>query len=463
MLCGLVNNDTCPFADICYLCHTKNNATATDNRMEELSNSVSTLAGADMYEYTEELDTRGFNRLWSTIRHGRRFLLKGLKPEYLGKPEFEALLRKEFELAIRLDHPSIVRVWGMEHLAGKGNCILMDYIEGVPLSTFMEAHPAQAERLRIAREVAESLAYIHTAGVWHRDLKPDNIMVTRSGRHVRLIDFGLGDSDDFVCFKGSGATRTFGAPEQTKEHRGDSRSDVYSFGRLMQYLHLPLRYAYVTRKCLLEDPDRRPSMENVLKSMKRAELWRWRVTIPVSAGIVAMTAAIVLSAPSKREPVRKGTEGPVQSPPTPPADTGALHTVPARIPAEAVRPAAVPAGTAATGTTSIPAKDRDVPAGRPDMDAFEMDYKTCLGRVIDEGTPYIKQYVEARKQGKEESDAGHIRAQAYEVFSAHWVAFITKWAQNGKSPDELNECETAIFKEVNGRWGKLMEEVDSRE
>lgn len=162
----------------------------------EFSNSVATLACADVSEHTEEVRSAGFNRLWVTTRHGRRFLLKGLKPEYCGKPEFE--------LGVRLDHPSIVRVWGMEHLPGKGSCILMDYIDGEPLSKFMESHPGKAERIRIAREVAESLVYIHAAGVWHRDLKPDNIMVTRSGRRIRLIDFSLGDSDDFVSFKGSG-------------------------------------------------------------------------------------------------------------------------------------------------------------------------------------------------------------------------------------------------------------------
>lgn len=425
---------------------------------EQLSNSIATLVHADVSDHTKEVESAGFNRLWVTTRHGRRFMLKGLKPEYCGKPEFEELLRKEFELLMRLDHPSIVRVWGMERLDGKGNCILMDYIDGEPLSKFMESRPPKADRLRIAREVAESLAYIHAVGVWHRDLKPDNIMVTHSGRHIRLIDFGLGDSDNFVSFKGSGATRTFGAPEQIRERRGDSRSDVYSFGKLMQYLQLPPKYALIRHSCLATDPARRPTMESVLKNMKRMEQWRWRVLVPASVGMAAIIIATILlstpkqdAPPSEKTPIPETTELNQTFGKT---NNAVPENVPA-VPATTAPPATAPANKV---TPTTPEQKQEAPTEETETDAFEKDRKACFRKILDEGTPYIEQYIEARKQGMNSEDAENIRQQAYEIVNTHWIPFITKWGYR-MTGEEGEKCNTLIQEEVIGHWAKLMEDA----
>lgn len=71
----------------------------------------------------------------------------------------------------------------------------------------------------------------------------------------------------------------------------------------MQYLHLPLRYADVWRKCLAEDPARRPTMEAVLQSMRRIESWWWRIAIYVAVGCIVIAVAMVLLVPSKPEAV----------------------------------------------------------------------------------------------------------------------------------------------------------------
>lgn len=423
--------------------------------MKDLSNSVATFSDADMREHTEELETAGFNRLWLTTRHGRRFLLKGLKPEYRGKPEFEALLRKEFELGMRLDHPSIVRIWGMEHTAEKGNCILMDYIDGEPLSEFMESHPVKAERLRIARELAESLVYIHAVGVWHRDLKPDNIMVTHSGRHIQLIDFGLGDSDNFVTFKSSGATRTFGAPEQIDEHRGDCRSDVYSFGKLMQYLHLPSRYAWLRHTCLAADPARRPTMESVLKSMKRMEKWRWDITVPVMAGTAAIAVAIMLAAPPEQDGTIPNEKKPLLGKTLPDLEFGKMNNAtPESVPADKARTEAVPATDKATAETTA----RKIPAGQPDMEKFDKDYKEFLRRAIEEGKPYMKQHREAVRLGKAENVLDSLSMQTYNVLLNHWRAFKEKWMERGVTADELGIRETDFYNNINSTWQEVWQE-----
>lgn len=145
-----------------------------------------------------------------------------------------------------------------------------------------------------------------------------------------------------------------------------------------------------------------------------------------------------------------------------PADTNLSRIVSVPVPADSVaaRPVEVSAGKVATEAPVQKATARETAVSRAVADTFETDYEACLSRVIDEGTPYIEQYVEARRQGWEGDDVDKIRTHAYEIFSAHWMAFVTKWAQNGKSVEEMEVCGETFVKEVNTRWAELMKEVD---
>lgn len=237
---------------------------------------------------------RRYSCLWIVTRHGRRFLLKGLPEKLRERAEFRAMMVKEFELGMKIDHPSVIRFYGYEDNPRLGPVIVMEFFDGDRLDSYLKDTPPSRDRVRVARELAVALEYIHALGVAHRDLKPDNILVGKMRHDIRLIDFGLGDSEDSVMFKSSAATPSYGAPEQIDGATGDSSSDVYSFGRIMSEMKLPFLYGPVIKRCLATEPSRRPSMKQVAARIRGvARLYR---RLPfVAVGVVALAVIVSMA------------------------------------------------------------------------------------------------------------------------------------------------------------------------
>lgn len=194
--------------------------------------------------------------LWRTDKDGRFRVYKALRHEYAGDPLYERLLRKEFEIGYSLSHPNICEYYGFVNLPSLGNCIEMEWIDGCSLDELMQRKAINKTlATKIIGEICDVLAYMHSKQVIHRDLKPSNIMLTYNGNNVKLIDFGLSDSDSHSVLKCSAGTQVYASPEQISEGAVDFRSDIFSLGCVID--RICPSFTSVARKCCRRDPDKR--------------------------------------------------------------------------------------------------------------------------------------------------------------------------------------------------------------
>lgn len=191
------------------------------------------------------------NILAKAKRYGRWWCLKGLRSDEAKLTAFRQMLQKEFELLMRAQHPSVVQAVGLEKVEGLGDCIIMEYVEGKTLSQRIKEGLDPQNASHIVDELLEAVAHIHAMGIVHRDLKPSNILLTRNGDSVKLIDFGLADTDAHAVLKQRAGTPKYMSPEQANGDVSDIRNDIYSLGVIMKQLPLPWAYHRVIKRCLL--------------------------------------------------------------------------------------------------------------------------------------------------------------------------------------------------------------------
>ena len=245
------------------------------------------VSDSDEHLTYEELTTRGFNRLVKVMRQGRWFLLKGLKPDFVQRPMYLDLLRKEYELSIRMDHPNIVKALYKEVNPEIGPCIVMEYVDGDTLEQFLKTNPSVAEKKKVLEQLLDALKYVHGKQIVHRDLKPSNILITRNGHNVKVIDFGLSDADDYALLKQPAGTQKYMAPEQKLPGvKIDSRADIYAFGMLLSEV-FPNRYRHIAAKSSRHDRERRyGSVDAVQKAFRHRDLWPRMAMVVIVLGLL---------------------------------------------------------------------------------------------------------------------------------------------------------------------------------
>lgn len=197
-------------------------------------------AGAqiDSYRIESEVARSGMATIYRAVdmRDQRTVALKIPHPDMEADPILFDRFQREAAIGEKLNHPSIMRVFGGEPRSRV--YMVMEWCDGRLLRQILnEGRIAPDRALRIAVAVLEALQYIHDNGVVHRDLKPENIMVDAND-NVKLIDFGIaGDSAarrlTYANLTAALGSPNYISPEQVKGKRGDGRSDVYAMGVIL--------------------------------------------------------------------------------------------------------------------------------------------------------------------------------------------------------------------------------------
>ena len=163
---------------------------------------------------------------------GRRVALKVLLQRFLNDPNFVERFRREAKAAAGLNQANLVSIYDWGEVDGT-YFIVMEYVEGETLKDLVrrQGRLGGSEAVRISLQLLAALEFAHRAGIVHRDIKPQNVMIDRDG-NVKVMDFGIARAGDSGMTEAGSilGTAQYLAPEQAKGHQVDERSDLYSVG-----------------------------------------------------------------------------------------------------------------------------------------------------------------------------------------------------------------------------------------
>lgn len=242
----------------------------------------------------------GHTRLFTATKYGKRYVLKCLKKDFLYTPVYQQALTKEFEIGLELEHPNICRTLSLEQLPELGTTIVMEHIDGETLKSLINRKSLTHELGRkIILQLMNALEYMHSKQIIHRDLKPSNIMITHTGQNVKIIDFGLSDSDAFFILKHPAGTTGFIAPEQfMPDAKAEPRTDIFSLGMVIAEIATSIgdkKLERIAKICTTHNPLLRPSSIEILRKRLLEKPQNRNVIILLGCIVLVLVVAIGIS------------------------------------------------------------------------------------------------------------------------------------------------------------------------
>lgn len=200
-------------------------------------------------KYTDirEIPSKGVYAYYTCHKGQDIFVLKGLKPQFQNKSQYTHVLQREYNKCSGLHHDGIVAYLDLVEIQEKGQCIVLEYVDGRPLNKYVAERHTDEEIFGVLGELAEALDYCHENKVVHGNLKPSNILIAKNGDHVKLIDFRAVNADESIE---SSVSLKYLAPElRDGTMQVDGSADIYSLGVLFKELSLNSSADNVIARC----------------------------------------------------------------------------------------------------------------------------------------------------------------------------------------------------------------------
>ena len=224
----------------------------------------------DRYEILERIGSGGMSDVYRARCHklNRLVAIKVLKEEFSQDASFVEKFKMEAQAAARLSHPNIVNVYDVVD-EGDLHYIVMELVEGITLKSYIakKGMLGTREAIGIALQMAQGIEAAHENGIVHRDIKPQNIIISMDGK-VKVTDFGIARAASSQTMSATAVGSVhYISPEQARGGYCDTRSDIYSFGVTLYEMmtgKVPFEGDNTVTVALahLEEPMERPSAVN---------------------------------------------------------------------------------------------------------------------------------------------------------------------------------------------------------
>ena len=239
----------------------------------------------------------GNSRVFTANYNGKKVIVKALKKECADDAACKASLKQEFETTSILDNKYIRRALDFVQIEGMGDCIVFEYVEGKSLAEHVRVGTLSEKQVKsVLAEVCEALYYLHRNGIVHCNLNPDNIMVTAADCRAKLIDLGVPetkqDADRELLIK----EMEFVAPEIIKGEDVDSRADIYSIGKIMEFIgerNISKQFSAVATHCTQFSREQRfDNISDVRSAITKGHSFVKLIIVAVVLAILAGLAVI---------------------------------------------------------------------------------------------------------------------------------------------------------------------------